>query len=92
MKRHTKMMTHVFTRFITLPDETAGDDGVEALVEAGCDDRSPGVRDGMVHIDFHREAKSLEAAVRSACRPVRSTGCDVPRLEVPREEMELWAV
>ena len=47
----------------------------EALFAVGCDDGSPGSCEGVVSIDFHREAKSLEAAIRSAIADVQKAGC-----------------
>jgi len=37
---------------------------------------------GVPQIHFHREAESLEAAIQSAIRDVRSTGFDVERVEM----------
>jgi len=45
-----------------------------ALFEAGCDDATFGVIDGMGYGDFLREAPSLAEAVLSALRQVESTG------------------
>ena len=42
------------------------DEAAKALFEAGCDDGSPGSCDGVVSVDFHRDAASLEEAIRSA--------------------------
>ena len=40
-------------------------DGIaDALFEAGCDDGTPGTCNGVFSIDFHREAASLEEAIR----------------------------
>ena len=44
------------------------------LYEAGCDDSSPGSCNGMVAIRFHREAASLEEAIRSAVANVKAAG------------------
>ncbi len=52
----------------------------EALFEAGCDDGSPGSSQGVVSIDFHREAESLEAAIRSAIADVQKAGCAVAQV------------
>jgi hypothetical protein len=53
-----------------------------ALFEAGCDDGSPGSCEGVVSIDFHREAESLEAAIRSAIADVQKVGCTVAKAEI----------
>jgi len=37
---------------------------------------------GVPQIHFHREARSLEEAIRSAIGDVRSTGIDVARVEI----------
>ncbi len=54
----------------------------DKLFEAGCDDGSPGTCSGVFSIDFHREAGSLDEAIRSAIRDVRSAGFDVARVEM----------
>ncbi|NLX96191.1 MAG: hypothetical protein GXY83_08440 [Rhodopirellula sp.] len=53
-----------------------------SLFEAGCDDGSPGSCEGVVSIDFHREAESLEAAIRSAIADVQKAGCTVVKAEI----------
>lgn len=53
-----------------------------ALFEAGCDDGSPGSCKGIVAIDFHREAESLERAIRSAIVGVQNAGCTVARAKI----------
>ena len=54
----------------------------DELFEAGCDDGTPGTRNGMFTIDFHREADSLETAIRSAIQDVKAAGHDVERVEI----------
>ena len=61
-----------------------------ALVEAGADDCSPGEHCGQPYVAFHREAESLELAVRSAHRHVQAAGCRVLRCEITVEEMAGW--
>lgn len=58
------------------------DDLAEGLYTAGCDDGSPGMSNGVTLIDFHREAESLEAALRSAIADVNAAGCTVARAEI----------
>ena len=65
---------------LELTDEIA-----DALFEAGCDDGSPGTCNGFFSIDFHREANSLEEAIRSAIANVKSAGYDVERVEIEAE-------
>ena len=61
-------------------------DGIaDALFEAGCDDGTPGTCNGVFSIDFHREAASLEAAIRSAIENVRTAGYEVTRVEIEAE-------
>lgn len=58
------------------------EDLAERLYSAGCDDGSPGMCNGVTLIDFHREAESLEAALRSAIADVNAAGCTVARAEI----------
>jgi hypothetical protein len=61
-------------------------DGIaDALFEAGCDDGTPGTCNGVFSIDFHREAASLEDAIRSAIENVRTAGYEVTRVEIAAE-------
>jgi len=69
------------------------DEAANALYEAGCDDGSPASCDGVVWVTFHREAGSLDAAVRSAMADVRKAGFEVERMEIERGALdELLAV
>ena len=54
----------------------------DELFEAGCDDGTPGTCNGVFSIDFHREADSLEAAINSAMKNVKTAGYDVERVEI----------
>jgi hypothetical protein len=74
--------TVVLCRGTELTEELA-----DALFAAGCDDGSPGSREGVVSVDFHREADSLEAAIRSAITDVQKAGCTVARLEMEPEAL-----
>ena len=47
-------------------DHELTEEMAEALYEAGCDDGTPGTCGGVGSIVFHREADSLEAAIKSA--------------------------
>jgi hypothetical protein len=58
------------------------EDLADALFAAGCDDGTPGTYNGVFAIDFHREARSLEEAIRSAIEDVRTAGYDVARVEM----------
>ena len=53
-----------------------------ALYEAGCDDCTPGCLAGVPMLLFHREAASLEDAIRSAIADVQKTGSAATRVEM----------
>jgi hypothetical protein len=57
----------------------------DELFEAGCNDGTPGTCEGVFSIDFHREADSLEEAIRSAIADVKSAGYEVKRVEMEVE-------
>ncbi len=61
------------------------EDIADELFEAGCDDGTPGVCNGVFSIDFHREANSLEEAIRSAITNIKSAGYEVDRVEIEAE-------
>jgi hypothetical protein len=71
---------------VELTEELADD-----LFAAGCDDGTPGVCSGVFTIDFHREATSLEIAIRTAIENVRSLGLEVNRVEIEPEALLLSA-
>ncbi len=54
----------------------------DELFEAGCDDGSLGVCNGVFSIDFHREAHSLEEAIQSTIAKVKSADYQVERVEI----------
>ena len=58
------------------------EDLADALFAAGCDDGTPGTCNEVLSIDFHREAPSLEEAIRSAIEDVRTAGYAVARVEM----------
>jgi hypothetical protein len=57
----------------------------DALFEAGCDDTLVGRSDGVVFIDFGREAESLGDAIGSAVKDVEKAGYKVARVEVEHD-------
>ena len=59
----------------------------DELFEAGCDDGTPGTCNRVFSIDFHREADSLEAAINSAIKNVKSAGYDVERVQIEAAAM-----
>ena len=48
----------------------------DILFKAGCDDALINFRNGAVYLDFDREATSLETAVISAIKDLRSSSID----------------
>ena len=59
----------------------------DELFEAGCDDGTPGICNGVFSIDFHRVGSSMEAAIRSAIANVKAAGYEVERAEIEAEAM-----
>ena len=80
------MALYEFTMILSKGTELT-DDLAEALFEAGCDDGSPGSCEGVVSIDFHREAESLEAAIRSAIADVQKIGCTVAQVTLEADSL-----
>ena len=78
------MAKYEFTLILPDPLELT-EDLADRLFEAGCDDATPGTCNGVFSIDFHREADSLEAAIRSAIANVESAGYRVARVEMEAE-------
>jgi hypothetical protein len=77
---HKYDFTLILTESLELTDGLA-----DALFAAGCDDGTPGTCNGVFSIDFHREAQSLEEAMRSAIEDVRAAGYEVARVEIETE-------
>lgn len=75
------MKEHEFTLILTGITEMT-DEAALALYNAGCDDGSPGSCDGVVSVDFHRDATTLEDAIQSAIRDIRKAGFDIERVEI----------
>jgi hypothetical protein len=46
----------------------------DALYATGCDDGTLGTARGALFVDFHREAATLEDAIRAAIEDVRTAG------------------
>ena len=72
-------MTHAFTLEVSGIDPTRPN-YVDPLYEAGCNDALIVVRDGVVFLDFEREAPSFDDAVKSAERDVIIAGGRVVRV------------
>ena len=75
------MAPYDFTLVLSIPTELT-DEFAERLFEAGCDDSTPSSSEGVVSIDFTREATDLESAIRSAIADVSATGAVVDRVEI----------
>ena len=72
--------THTFTLVLAGVRELT--DALEdTLFEAGCDDALLGTRDGVVYLDFDREAPSFREALLSAIAEVETAGFKVARVE-----------
>jgi hypothetical protein len=65
------------------------EDLADRLFAAGCDDGSPGMCAGVTMIDFHRDADSLENALRSAITQVSAAGCTVERVEIEADNINI---
>jgi hypothetical protein len=80
-----KMKMHEFTLILTSdPDEDQAD-----TMYAKFDDGTIATIQGVPQIHFHREAGSLEEAIRSAIGDVHSVGFDVVRVELqPRDVLQ----
>jgi hypothetical protein len=77
----TTTTTYSFTLILAGVSEITVD-MADALFGAGCDDGSPGSCEGVVSVDFDREATSLGDAVGSAIRDVERAGFTVARVDV----------
>jgi hypothetical protein len=69
------MKEHEFTVILASPEES--EDDANRLYEAGCADGSISTSNGVTRIDFHRQAPSLEEAIRSAIANVQAAGFHV---------------
>ena len=78
------MPKYEFTVVLDEPGDLS-EELADRLFAVGCDDGTPGQSGGVVSVDFHREAESLETAIRSAVLDVRSAGCRVDRVELEPE-------
>jgi hypothetical protein len=81
---HKYEFTLILAESLELNEELA-----DALFAAGCDDGTPGTCHGVFSVDFHREAVSLEDAIRSAIEDVKTAGYEVTRVEIAVEAMEV---
>ena len=84
------MSKYVFTLILEESLELT-EDIADELFEAGCDDGTPGICNGVFSIDFRREAPSLEKAIGSAIADVNSAGHKVARVEIEAQAVPLHA-
>ena len=77
------MKDHQFTLILTADPNEEESDRIYSIVNDGTISTIAGVP--QIHI--HREAPSLEEAIRSAIADVRSAGFDVQRVEIQPEAM-----
>jgi hypothetical protein len=77
------MKEHQFTLILTADPNEEQADNIYGLVNDGTISTIAGVP----QVHFHREAPSLEEAIRSAITDVRSAGFDVQRVEIQPEAM-----
>jgi len=72
------MKTHEFTLILAANPTEAKADKFYGI----CTDATLAVRAGVGHVRFHRDAESLEEALRSALSDVRAAGLTVERVEM----------
>ena len=80
------MVRYDFTLVLSEPTGLT-DQLIEDLYDAGCDDGSPSSRAGVVMVTLHREAESLEQAIRSGIADVQKAGCQVRWVEIEPEDI-----
>jgi len=54
----------------------------DALFEAGCDDALLGIQDGMIFLDFSRQAPSFREALTSSIEDVEKAGMPIRLIRV----------
>jgi hypothetical protein len=74
-------MNHAFTFQVSGIDTAA--EYEDRLYDAGCADALIAVEDGMLYLDFDRDAASFSAAVRAATEDVERAGGHVDRVMHP---------
>ncbi len=81
------MQTFVFT--CTIVGLTDFDlDLADAIHAAGADDSSIGVSDGVVTVDFDRQAETLDGAVRTAIEDLAKAGLQVSDVHLDAESLK----
>lgn len=67
------------------------DEATDALYEAGCDDALAGSRNGVVFLDFDREAGSFQDAALSAIASAESAGIGAKVIRIEPDELVTMA-
>jgi hypothetical protein len=80
------MKEHEFTLILAGVDVMT-EDLSNRLYGAGCDDGSPYSSQGVAGIRFHRQAATLEDAIRSAVADIGKAGVAVERLVIEHDEL-----
>jgi hypothetical protein len=75
------MTTYDFTLILSSPTELT-DGFADKLFAAGCEDATPSSSNGILSVDFGREAIDLESDIRSAVSNVATAGGVVDRVEI----------
>jgi hypothetical protein len=83
-------MTWLFRVWLSNAPEDELLDWSNRLFEAGCDDSTPGSFEGRAHVDFHRDAETLNGAIRSAIAEIQKAGLHVESVEITEQEMAEW--
>ncbi len=73
--------TYAFTLVLSGVDELTPE-MADAIFAAGCNDATPWSSEGVVSIDFDRDAESLGDAIGSAVKDVARAGFDVARVDI----------
>ncbi len=87
IEREASMNKYHFTLVVSETTELT-ESLADALYSAGCDDATPGTCEGILTLDFHREAASLEDAISTAITNVRRSGLEVARVEIDAAAVE----
>ena len=86
-------MIHRFSVIVSDSPQTEQEtlDLADALGSVGCLDSSLGGHEEGAEVSFHREADSLDVAIKSAVSDIERAGCQAKRVELAREEISLEA-
>lgn len=73
-------------RAILAGHTVATEEMADRIYESGCDDSLVGSTNGVVMVDFDRQAESFAGAIRSAKDDIRAAGYVIDRIEFDIEE------